>query len=126
MINQNSIQFFNRSMKKRLFSFLAFCLMAVGMAFAQQKVTGSVIDVETGEPVIGASVVVKDAGGIGAATDMNRNFTIQNVPNAAKLRAPDKPCGEDVRMLPQNCRQTIHEERDVSDSFHLCSEAFDL
>src|SRR5574344_2719401 len=85
MINQNSIQFFNRSMKKSLFSFLAFCLMAVGMAFAQQKVTGSVIDVETGEPVIGASVVVKDAGGIGAATDMNGNFTIQNVPNSAKL-----------------------------------------
>lgn len=55
------------------------------MAFAQQKVTGSVIDVETGEPVIGASVVVKDAGGIGAATDMNGNFTIQNVPNSAKL-----------------------------------------
>src|SRR5574344_2553663 len=42
------------------------------------------------------------------------------------IGAPDKPCGEDVRMLPHNCRQTIHEERDVSDSFHLCSEAFDL
>ncbi|MDY3847590.1 MAG: restriction endonuclease subunit S [Prevotella sp.] len=42
------------------------------------------------------------------------------------LGAPDKPCGEGARMLAQNCCYTIHEERDVSDSFHLCPEAFDL
>ena len=44
----------------------------------------------------------------------------------AEIGAPDKPCGEGVRMLTQNCCQTIHEERYVSDSFHLCSEAFNL
>ena len=38
--------------------------------------------------------------------------------------ATDKPCGESVRTLTKNCCQTIHEERDIFDSFHLCSEAF--
>ena len=71
-------------MEKRLWSFLAVCLMAVSMAFAQQKVTGVVIESETGEPVVGASVVVMGSNGIGAATDINGRFTINNVPNSAK------------------------------------------
>ena len=40
--------------------------------------------------------------------------------------APDKPCGEAVQMLTQNCCQTIHEEWYVFDSFYLCTEAFYL
>ena len=71
-------------MGKRLLSFLVICLCAVSMAFAQQKITGKVIDNETGEPVVGASVIVNGANGLGAATDINGNFTIQNVPNSAK------------------------------------------
>ena len=43
-----------------------------------------------------------------------------------KYGAPDKPCGEAVQTLTQNCCQTIHEEWYVFDSFHLCTEAFDL
>ena len=42
------------------------------------------------------------------------------------IGAPDKPCGEAVQTLTQNCCQTIHEEWYVFDSFHLCTEAFDL
>lgn len=41
---------------------------------ATQTITGTVVD-ETGEPLIGASVVVKGAGE-GTATDFNGNFTI--------------------------------------------------
>lgn len=72
-------------MSKRFLSFLAFCLVTVSMAFAQTKVTGTVMDVETGEPVVGASVIVKGSDGLGAATDINGKFTIQNVPGTAKL-----------------------------------------
>ena len=43
-----------------------------------------------------------------------------------KVGAPDKPCGEAVQMLTQNCCQTIHEEWYVLDSFYLCTEAFYL
>lgn len=70
-------------MGKRLLSFLVICLCAVSVAFAQRKVTGVVIDAETGEPVVGASVLVKGTT-VGAATDVNGNFTIQNVPSSAK------------------------------------------
>lgn len=71
-------------MEKRLWSFLALCLMTVGMAFAQKTVSGVVLDNETGEPVIGASVIVKEAAGVGAATDVNGNFIIANVPVGGK------------------------------------------
>ena len=71
-------------MEKRLWSFLAVCLMTVSMAFAQSKVTGIVIESETGEPVVGASVLVKGTQ-VGAATDINGKFTINNVPHSSKL-----------------------------------------
>ena len=71
-------------MEKRLWSFLTVCLLAFGVAFAQQKtVTGVVVESETGEPVIGASVVVKGLGGVGAATDEAGRFTIKDIPSSA-------------------------------------------
>lgn len=66
-------------MEKRLWSFLAVCLMTVSMAFAQQKITGKVIDKSTGEPVVGASVLLKGTT-TGAATDLNGVFTINGAP----------------------------------------------
>ena len=68
-------------MEKRLWSFLAVCLMAVSMAFAQKSVTGTVVD-EQGEPVVGASVLVKGTQ-VGAATDLDGKFSIKNAPNSA-------------------------------------------
>ena len=68
-------------MEKRLWSFLAICLMTVSMAFAQKTVTGKVVD-DLGEPVVGASVLVKGTT-IGSATDLDGNFNIKNVPNSA-------------------------------------------
>ena len=53
-------------------------------------------------------------------------FDSATVLNSIIIGAPDKPCGEAVQMLTQNCCQTIHEEWYVFDSFHLCAEAFDL
>lgn len=69
-------------MGKRLLSFLVVCLCAVNFAFAQKTVTGKVMDRETGEPVIGASVLVKGTQ-LGTATDLDGKFTIKNVPNSA-------------------------------------------
>lgn len=70
-------------MGKRLLSFLTICLFAVSMAFAQKQITGTVVDKATGEPIVGASVLVKGTT-VGAATDINGNFTIKNVPQNAK------------------------------------------
>lgn len=65
-----------------------FCLLALvtvmsTVAFAQGKVSGTVVDVN-GEAIIGASVVVKGSGN-GTVTDMDGNYTIQNVSQDATL-----------------------------------------
>ena len=62
----------------RLVMLLAALIIST-LTFAQTKVTGNVTD-ETGEPVIGASVTVKDHKGTGAVSDIDGNFTI-NVPD---------------------------------------------
>ena len=63
---------------RRLFFFTLFSLLIVG-AYAQNKtVTGTVIDF-TGEPVIGASVLVNGTTN-GTITDLNGKFTLSNVP----------------------------------------------
>lgn len=59
----------------RLFTTLI--LFAVsGMLFAQNSITGSVKD-EHGEPIIGASVTVKEDKTVGTITDLDGKFTIQ-------------------------------------------------
>jgi len=54
---------------------LFLAVMFSSLTFAQTKVTGNVKD-ETGEPLIGASVVVKGGGGTGAITDLDGNFSL--------------------------------------------------
>ena len=63
--------------------FLAFASVCSVYGMAQNKVTGTIVDA-MGEPVIGASVVVKGAG-TGTVTDIDGNFTIDNVPENSKL-----------------------------------------
>lgn len=70
-------------MGKRLLLLLTCMMISASMAFAQKTVTGQVIDAGTGEPVIGASVKV-DGTSLGAATDVNGQFSIKNVPDVAK------------------------------------------
>ncbi len=71
-------------MRKRLWLFIAACLMTASMAFAQ-SVTGKVVDSQTGEPVVGATVIVVGTSN-GAAADINGNFTINNVPNGSRIK----------------------------------------
>ncbi|SEG04573.1 SusC/RagA family TonB-linked outer membrane protein [Parabacteroides chinchillae] len=70
-------------MKKLTFALL--CLvMSIGMAMAQAtKVTGHVTSVEDGEPVIGASIIVKGTT-IGTVTDFDGNFSLE-VPANGKI-----------------------------------------
>ena len=61
-------------MKKRFKLLCMLFLIGIGVSFAQTRVTGSVTD-ENGEPIIGASVMVKGTGK-GSITDSNGNFTL--------------------------------------------------
>ena len=54
-------------------------LVAMGplLAFAQNVISGHITDVRTGEPLIGASVIVKSEKGQGVVTDMDGSFSLQ-------------------------------------------------
>ena len=71
-------------MKRKLMLLLACLFVGIGLVTAQtQKVTGVVISEEDGQPVIGASVLVKGTQ-IGAITNVDGDFTLLNVPSSAK------------------------------------------
>ena len=73
----------NRSTGVWRFLFLLMLAVTSTMAWAQGNVSGKVVDA-TGEPVIGASVVVKGTS-TGAVTDIDGNFSIPNVARNANL-----------------------------------------
>ena len=71
-------------MKRRLMLLLACLFVGIGLVTAQtQKVTGVVISEEDGQPVVGASVLVKGTT-LGTITDVDGNFNLSNVPSSAK------------------------------------------
>lgn len=71
-------------MKRKLMLLLACLFVGIGLVTAQtQKVTGVVISEEDGQPVIGASVLVKGTQ-VGAITGVDGDFTLPNVPSSAK------------------------------------------
>lgn len=66
-------------------SMILLFLMCVVLTYAQaRKITGQVVD-GNGEPIIGANVIVDGVKGVGAISDMDGNFTINNVPEGKKL-----------------------------------------
>jgi TonB-dependent starch-binding outer membrane protein SusC len=58
---------------------LLWCAQA---AFGQRTITGNITDGATGEALLGATVVVKEARATGTITDLNGNFSLK-VPNDA-------------------------------------------
>ena len=71
-------------MKRKLMLLLACLFVGISLVTAQtQKVTGVVISEEDGQPVVGASVLVKGTTQ-GTITDIDGNFNLANVPSSAK------------------------------------------
>ncbi len=68
----------------RLAAILLLAALSSGTALAQSKVTGNIVDA-TGEPMIGASVVVKGVSGAGAVADLDGNFSITLPPGKSEL-----------------------------------------
>ena len=64
-------------MNKRLSVILASLFLFVGMAFAQNKISGTVVSAEDGEPVIGASVMIQGTK-VGTVTDVEGKFTLSS------------------------------------------------
>ena len=70
-------------MDKRTTMLIVCLLMAIGMTWAQEKITGTVVSQDTNEPVIGASVVVQGTRS-GTTTNIDGVFTL-TVPKGKKL-----------------------------------------
>ncbi|NLA61866.1 MAG: hypothetical protein GX857_01380, partial [Bacteroidales bacterium] len=51
-------------MEKKLYVILAFFFIGLGFAFSQTQINGLVVD-EMGEPIIGATIQVKNAPNVG-------------------------------------------------------------
>lgn len=72
-------------MKRKLMLSLVGLFVGIGLVTAQvQHVTGVVISEEDDIPVVGASVLVKGTQ-VGAITDIDGKFTLNNVPETAKI-----------------------------------------
>jgi TonB-dependent SusC/RagA subfamily outer membrane receptor len=69
-------------MVKRLF-IATFVAISPLLAAAQNLITGHITDARTGDPLIGASVIVKNESGKGVVTGLDGNFSLQT-----KVEAP--------------------------------------
>lgn len=63
-------------MERKLTLVLSMLFLFVGMAFAQTKISGTVVSQEDGQPVIGATVMVKGTK-TGTATDLDGKFSME-------------------------------------------------
>jgi hypothetical protein len=66
-------------MQRGLYSLLVILALVPALLFGAGKIRGKVIDVGTGEPLVGANVVVVGTS-MGAATNVSGEFVILNVP----------------------------------------------
>lgn len=70
-------------MKRKVLLFLTTLLTSINLVIAQSSIiTGTVVSEEDGEPVVGASVLIKGTN-IGTITDIDGKFTIGNIPHSA-------------------------------------------
>ena len=62
-------------MKRRLTMILTFLLLSIGVAMAQTKVSGTVVEAENDEPIIGAVIKLRGQKSALAVTDIDGNFS---------------------------------------------------
>lgn len=101
---------------KKITYFLLCLFIGIGMASAQTtRVTGTVISAEDGEPIIGASAVVKGTT-VGTVTDFEGKFSL-NVPTTAKtltisyvgMIAQEVAIKPDLRIVLETSEQSLDE-----------------
>lgn len=92
---------------------LAIVAVSSTVAMAQSKVQGKVVDA-TGEPVIGASVVVKGSS-TGTVTDLDGNFTLNNVPRDSKLEVSYIGFRTQTLAPGSNLNITLEEDKQLLD-----------
>ncbi len=102
---------------KKLMMLFTFFLMGIGMVTAQtSKVTGIVTSASDGEPVVGATIAVKEVPTLGVATGLDGRFTLSNLPAAAKTLVVSYigMNTQEVRITP-NMKIVLEEDSEVLD-----------
>jgi TonB-linked SusC/RagA family outer membrane protein len=104
-------------MKERVLMLLTAMFLWIGMASAQTvKVAGVVTSAEDGEPIIGASVLVKGTT-LGTITGINGDFEISNVPSSAKFLVVSYVGlkTQEVAIKPGNMSVVLQSDAEVLD-----------
>ena len=72
-------------MRRFLTLLVTLVVFGVGSALGQTKqVSGKVVGSDDNQPIIGASVLIKEAPTVGTTTDVNGNYLLKNIPANAK------------------------------------------
>lgn len=69
---------------RKLTLLMTLLLFAAFQAAAQTEISGTVTNAETGEPIPGVSVVVKEQETVGTTTNMDGEYTLTDVPSEAE------------------------------------------
>lgn len=72
-------------MKKQLLITAAILIGSSIVSAQTQSVRGVITDASTGEPIIGANVIVKGHSGVGTVTDLDGKFTLSAPKGATYL-----------------------------------------
>lgn len=97
----------------RFMTVFAVMVLSAHSAFAQITVTGTVTD-KTGEPLIGASVLVVGTQN-GAATDIDGNFTLRNVAESSIIRASYVTYKEQEQKVASKMHFILEENSELLD-----------
>ena len=102
-------------MEKRLVTLLTLLFLLVGTVLGQTKISGTVVSADDGEPVIGASVMIKGTK-TGAITDFDGRFSLispqsnpEIVVSYVGLATQTLRGGQDMRIVLQSDATTIDE-----------------
>ena len=99
-------------MKRRGVLILGFILLVSELIFGQDRetVTGRIVEKGTGEPVVGATVVVKGTS-TGTISDVNGFYTLRDIPQDAVLIFSF--VGMKAQEVPVEGRRVINVELEI-------------
>ena len=104
------VEFF---MKRKLMLFMSLLLISIGMATAQTQVRGVVVD-ETGEPVIGATILIKGTTQ-GTVTDYDGKFALSVPANSTLvfsyvgMNTQEVAAGPNMKVVMQSDSKLLQE-----------------
>ncbi|MBP3828392.1 MAG: SusC/RagA family TonB-linked outer membrane protein, partial [Prevotella sp.] len=97
-------------MEKRLTMFIAGLFLSLGMALAQNTVSGTVVSADDGEPIIGASIRLVGTN-FGAVTDVNGKFSLTPREGHNKIEVSYVGYASQTLTLKPNMRITLHPDQ---------------